>query len=67
MMKYLQLKNGKYLAENVICAIGIDDGEIYVDYIDGHTVLRAAAESAEPCTIESVVVALRAKLAEQRE
>jgi len=67
MVKYIQLKNGQYLAEHVIIAVGTERDEICVEYIDGGKVSKASAVSAEPCTIESVILALRNRLAEQRE
>ena len=63
-MKYLQLKNGQYIAENAICFVGIEHGEIWVQYIDEGRTNKVAAESAEPCSLESVIVALRRELAE---
>lgn len=67
MMKYLQLKNGQYIAEHALVFIGIEDGEIHVEYLAAGGIGEASVESAEPCTIDSVIVALRARLAEKKE
>lgn len=69
MMKYIQLKNGRFIPEHVISEIAVDGsgGEIYVQYMDGPNLAKAYAEQAEPCTIEAVIVALRRRVAEQQE
>lgn len=65
MMKYLQLKNGQYIAEHVICFIGIEDGVICVEYLDAGRIAKATVEITEPRSLESVVAALLRKLAEE--
>jgi hypothetical protein len=67
MMKYIELKNGKFIPEHVISVIGTDDGEIYIQYMDGPSLAKAYTAKTEPCSIESVVVALRLRLAEKQE
>jgi hypothetical protein len=67
MMKYLQLKNGRFIPEHIITSIRAEDGEIYINYMDGPSVAGSYAEQAEPCTIDSVIVALRRRIAEQQE
>jgi hypothetical protein len=65
MMKYIELKNGRFIPEHVISEISTDGGEIYVQYMDGPNLAKAYAVQTEPSTIESVIVALRLRLAEQ--
>jgi len=67
MMKYIQLKNGRFIPEHVIGEIGTDGSEIYVQYMDGPNLAKAYAEKAEPCSIDSVIVALRLRISERRE
>jgi hypothetical protein len=67
MTKYIELKNGKFIPENVVSAIGIDGGEICVEYTDGEEIMKGSVVTTEPCSIESVIVALRLRLAEKRE
>ena len=65
MMKYLLLKNGQYISENVICFVGAENGEIVVEYIDGAKTQKATAETAEPFWLDAVIVAIRDKLARE--
>lgn len=67
MMKYIELKGGKFVAEHVISSIGVEGDEIFVYFTNGTTVSKAHAAQTEPHTIDSVIVALRRRIAEKKE
>jgi hypothetical protein len=69
MMKYIELKNGEFIAEHAVHSIGVEDGEIFVQCLNqngqGFHSKKFAAQTG-PMSIESVIVALRLRLAEQQ-
>jgi hypothetical protein len=67
MMKYIELKNGRFIAEHALGEIGIDGDEIYVKYMDGQSIAKAYTAKTEPCSVESVIVALRRRIEEKQE